>query len=471
MQKKEQVDVYFNLYHGKRSTSTSDPLKIPFVQQAIEALSVFGCLYDMKDAPVLGRLTESPIRPVRFRINPLLLPGTTDPIYVGAGPTADIRLEHLEMTALGGKNNTFVAGRTLMRMADSVKLLLRKVEPLAMECMNKDGTRPSGEDVGDFLARLIDKIIEQKSKGQFKEEDSPDGDDDVRQTSHATLTQGEAVMAEAARKSKQADWTQTYIPVTGWFSIALFCKHGIARTEAMENKLPLLKSGDYGKVEKGKHSRRAVRGDQQAEKSRARASGVPGDASATNLSIGGYSTQDHLLASVVSLMADTNDNAAKTDIICNKRDHLRLLMNELKHIEWRIDRYIQTGRDVDKLFDDYDDMMKHCRDLRTELDGLMTVEEKKRAADETTDTARKVARLVQSCPPAGMIPSQIEKDNATKISALHTETDDTKTDETNEKQTLSDRTEEDTPSKQFFGVGNVSFDSPLATQVNGADAL
>lgn len=62
MQKKEMVDLFFNLYHGNPNNKQDvDPLKIPFVEQAVQALSVFNVLYDMDDAPVLGRLTDSPI--------------------------------------------------------------------------------------------------------------------------------------------------------------------------------------------------------------------------------------------------------------------------------------------------------------------------------------------------------------------------------------------------------------------------
>lgn len=358
------------------------------------------------------------------------------------------------MTALGGKSNSFIAGRTLMRMADSVKLLLRKIEPLAEQCMNKDGSNPSGQNKKDFLKKLIDRIIEEKAKGQFKDDDEVvDNEDNNGPSAVVTLTQGEALAAEAAQKTKESEWTHKFIPIVGWFAIALFCKHGLARNDSMENKLPLLKSGDYSKNEKSKHSRSSVRGEQRDAKGRT-------TAGRGNLSTGGYTAQEHLLASVVSLMADTNDAASKTDTICNKRDQLRLLQGELKHFEWRIDRYIQTGRDVDRLFVEYEEMAQHCRDLRTELYEIIAKEEKKRASDETTETARKVARLVQSQPPNGIIPSQIGNDIATKVSALHSEMEVLKTTE------LNTHTEQkETPTKDFaIEVGDASFDTPLATQ-------
>lgn len=410
MQKRAQCDLFFNHYHG--TPGEADPAKIPFVKQAIQALSVFECLFDMENTPVIARLTDSPIRPVRFRINPLLIPGADLPVYVGVGPTADIRIEHLEMASLGGKNTTLISGRTLLRMADAVKLDLRKVEPIAKECMNKDGTLPSGEDKADFLKKLAAKLVEYKATGLFVEGDDNENADPPHV--EASLTQGIAAAAVECKRAAKAKWTHKMIPVTGWISIALFCKFGLVRAE-LEDTLPLLKCDDYAKQEKKLHSRMAARMEDREAKSRARCNNKRKD-----LSTGGYDTKDHLLASVVTLMADNNESTAAMDAISSKRDEMRLLHNEKKDIQWRIERYIQMGKDCNHLFEEHDKLLDKWKALRDELATL--VEEQtasKRSKEDATENARKLARLVQGETISGVIPEQVDKvDTQTNVSAL-----------------------------------------------------
>lgn len=363
MQKKAQCDLFFNHYHGAPN-GNSDPTKIPFLKQAIQALSVFECLFDMENTPVIARLTDSPIRPVRFRINPLLIPGADSPVYVGVGPTADIRIEHLEMASLTGKNSTLISGRTLMRMADAVKLDLRKVEPIAKECMNRDGTLPSGQDKADFLKKLASKLVEYKASGLFVEGEDGDGD---APAVDATLTQGVAATAVAASTAAKAKWTHKMIPVTGWIAIALFCRFGLVRAE-MELVLPLLKTDDYDKGERSNHSCVAARKEDKAAKSRERAgAGIK----RKDLTTGGYDTKDHLLASVVTLLADNNDSTAAMDAVSAKRDKIRLLQNKKKDVQWRIERYIQLGKDCTSLFEEHNRLFDKWKATRDELATLI----------------------------------------------------------------------------------------------------
>ena len=125
MKKAELEMTYFQEYHQGK-----DQEKISFVLQLVKGLGVFDVLFDNSNKAVMSRLTDSPDSPVRLRLDPLLLPGTDKPMYVGSGPTADIRIEHLEMATLGGTGNTLLAGRTLFRMAENIKAIHTRLTQL-----------------------------------------------------------------------------------------------------------------------------------------------------------------------------------------------------------------------------------------------------------------------------------------------------------------------------------------------------
>lgn len=59
--------------------------------------------------PTVGLLQYSLIC---HKLKDILIPGSTSAVYVGSGPTAHMRQEHLEMASITGKNNINLAGRT-----------------------------------------------------------------------------------------------------------------------------------------------------------------------------------------------------------------------------------------------------------------------------------------------------------------------------------------------------------------------
>ena len=107
----------------------------------------------MNDAPLFASLTDSPDRPICFKVNPLLFPGATEPIYVGMGPTADIRLEHIQAASVTSKTGTPISGKSLFRMARGVKHMLWLAEPLVGQCLGPDRSYLSGSATLKIFSR------------------------------------------------------------------------------------------------------------------------------------------------------------------------------------------------------------------------------------------------------------------------------------------------------------------------------
>lgn len=321
-------------------------------------MSVFDCLFDMENTPMIARLTNN------HKINPLLIPGANSPLYIGVGLTADIRLEHLEMATVGRKHNSLISGSTLFRLAEGAKLTLKKVDSIFKKCVNSNSTLPFGEDVSDFLKRLAAMIIEYKVLGKYADDGGDSGEqssDTTVITNMPTLMQGVAAAAVAAKEKTKADWKYKFIPVARWFVIALFVKNGLARSK-LEDTLPLLKDGDHTKEEIGNHLGLVVcREDKQAK-----AHVYKGDGR-IDLSTGGFNTKDHLLASVVSLMAKNNETISSIDTNGSKRDQMWLLQAKIGNPQWQINCYIQFGKECDFFFKKHEALLEQFEKLRNEL--------------------------------------------------------------------------------------------------------
>ena len=383
---------FHNLFHGV----SSDPKNIPFVKQCAQGLSVFKHL--VIPAPTdQQRLTKSPPGPLQLQIRPELIPGATEPMYIGLGPSADIRLVHLEaanVTHLGTERNALISGRTLLRMAKQVSAVLKKVHPIVMECLGPDGEFPSGTNQDDLFKELIKKLMNRKSKGLFvegtPEDEAPSSNQETSDPTVATLTQGTQAVASAIQKNTKDKWTYKYIPIAGWFAIALFCQNGIAR-KSVEDLLPLLKFKDYEGNEKKKHSRSAARKEEAASKARSR-----GGWKRVDLALGGVNTRDHLLASIVGLLADSNSANQEMDSLARQKDRYRFLQQSIKGLQWRIDHSVQLDEDCSRLIQELGDKMKEAEEVRLGMNKIMDQQDKddRSAMKDTNERARKVAKLV-----------------------------------------------------------------------------
>ena len=241
MTRTERKELMFNLYHGL----TKDPKKVGFARQCVLGCSIFRHLFVECKKDKNARLTDSPNSHVTFQINPRLLPGEDKPVFVGTGPTAHIRLEHLEVASVHQAkkgNRKLIASRTLFRSAMTVSANLKTMLPLVTtQILNANGEMPSGKNDDDFFAELAVKVLESKAKGIFVETPS---DDDV---TPPVETQGVEAEKKAEKQNKMK-WTYKAIPAAGWFAVCLFTKNGIA-TEHVKNSLPLIMDKDYGTLE------------------------------------------------------------------------------------------------------------------------------------------------------------------------------------------------------------------------------
>ena len=160
----------------------------------------------------------------------------------------------------------------------------------------------------DFLLKLADALCKEHSRGKFNDnsEEEVEGTDPPV----ASLTQGTNARASEAAARATPKWVFKLIPVPNWVSIALFVTKGVAR-HLLEDKLPLLKTGDYAPHEKKNHSRAASRYEEASSRSRSRGSGR------TDLLQGGFDMKDHLLALAVSLLADNGEHNAAIEAVIN----------------------------------------------------------------------------------------------------------------------------------------------------------
>ena len=182
---------------------------------------------------------------VKFKLHSPLLSGATKPM-------ADVQCCHLQIACLTGKTKTLVAGCSLCHMAASVESLLKSVNDVAALTLDSNGALPSGWKCKDCLNKLIDKLLNLKANGQFKEEECTE--DKNPSSTAATLTQGVAAAAAATAVQAWAKWAHKMIPIAGWVSVVLFRSKGIARKN-LQNKLPLLKSVNCSEEVKIKHAR------------------------------------------------------------------------------------------------------------------------------------------------------------------------------------------------------------------------
>ena len=147
----------------------------------------------------IARLTDSPTSAVLFQLNPRLVHGLDHPLYIGTGPAAHIRLEHLEVASVHQAkkgNKKLIAARTLLKNAMTVSCNLRTMYPLVQQILNSDGEMPSGKNEDDFFSELAVKVLESKAKGLFVENLS--GDDITPPVE--SLTQG---VQATAKKNDQ----------------------------------------------------------------------------------------------------------------------------------------------------------------------------------------------------------------------------------------------------------------------------
>ena len=227
MTKNDLQEQMFILYHG----ITKDPKKIAFCRQCVHGVSVFEHLFVQQPADNIQRLTGSPTSPVRLRINPRLIPGLASPLYIGTGPTADIRYEHLEVASLSQANSdrrSLISGRTLLRMAMNVSRNLKNVQPIVMGILGPNGEMPSGKNDDDFFTELAKAVVDMKANGLLVDVEKEEETTTTTAVSTAeTLTQG----VQAVAKKKDADlktkWSYKAIPAAGWFTVCLFVKNGI----------------------------------------------------------------------------------------------------------------------------------------------------------------------------------------------------------------------------------------------------
>ena len=407
MQKKAMEDLFGNLYHG---TGSTDPTFLPFIEQAVASLSVFDVMY-VKGMGSMPRLTGSPTGPVAHTVNSLLFPGSDGPVTVGKGPTADIRTEHLELANVTGANRALISGRTLLRQAKLVSATLKKADAIADTLLGPNGEYPSGTNLDDFLKRLAAKIIEEKAGGHFSVGDATE-EESVKPPPVATLTQGVKARA-AASVAVLPKWTYKLIPVSNWVSIALFVKKGIAR-HLLEDKLPLLKMSDYDKGDKKNHSRFSARKEDAAARSRARGTGR------ADLLQGGFDIKEHLLASAVSLLAGNGEANQMANRIAALRDQLRSKHNYMKRLERKIDFYIALDKDSSTLIELHDSKLDEYVKLESELDKLVQLSHKREAEHSSVSAqAKKMARIVQQCPPpTDIVPSVVEAPANSIVSEL-----------------------------------------------------
>jgi hypothetical protein len=97
----------------------------------------------------------------------MLLPGSERSYYVGRGPTADFRKEHLEVNALSGKNKGLVGGRTLHRLGKSMEALLKKVGPIVADYLTLMEHFHQAQVVRRFFANLPQRLRSLLPKGSF----------------------------------------------------------------------------------------------------------------------------------------------------------------------------------------------------------------------------------------------------------------------------------------------------------------
>ena len=379
-------ELMYNLYHG----ISKDPTKISFAKQCINGYSVFKHLFVNRSGNTIARLTDSPASPDRLQLNPRLIPGFTEPIFVGTGPNAHIRYEHLEVASISqakNGNKTLINSRTLYRAAMTVSANLKTMCPSVLEILNDKGEMPSGLNDDDFFASVTQKALVLKAKGKLELEENIH-DKKNPSADLETLTQG--VQAEKAEKKKnlKMKWTYKAIPVTNWFSIAMFTKNGIA-TVQVENLLPLLKTGDYCLEEKWKHSRSQHRQEMKASKARERGR-------KEHLPNGGVNTHDVLISSIVDILADDKENEMEKQDLERKAKSYKHLQQSLKRMEWRIDHSMQMNEDCSALLRDHDRKWQEAEQLRQDMEDMMSKRKGENRESEVAiiERARKVAKLV-----------------------------------------------------------------------------
>ena len=375
--------------HGSEGPSRRvDPLAISFMRQCIEGLSVFEWLFEKNDFICLQQtLSGGLTSPVRLRLNPLLLPGDESlSIYVGHGPSADIRMEHIEKATLTG--NALISGRTLFRHGKNVQCILRKAEALVPQCLGSDGEFPSGTNRKDFLKKLYEKFLELYGKDEPKNNGEDKSKEDRAEPKQASLTQGVAAQEQEDAESSKKKWTYTLIPCTGWFAIALFVKKGIAG-EKVEDRLPLLKNNkNYSKQEKKNHTRTAVRSQNASTASRERSG-------RTDLATAGTASADHLNALLVQVISTASDARREEKSIAGIREQLSAAQKRVKFHQFKIQTGISLGKDVSVLMEEHDNLLGEVEEITVRLSDARREQERKRAmmvADNAE--ARKVARLV-----------------------------------------------------------------------------
>ena len=174
--------------------------------------------------------------------------------------------------------------------------------------------------------------------------------------------------------------------------------------------MPLLKHGDYTTEEKHKHSCAYAKKERIDEKASGRKTYAP--------SVAPYDTKDHLLASVVSLLADSNDTNKLTDTYLNKREALKLLQQDMKECKYLISLRERHGGDPSKYVEEYEKLKNKCTKLREELENHIEAMDRNRSVQETLERARKIARMVHSTDNTNdIVPSAI----SVKKSANNTE--------------------------------------------------
>ena len=420
MSDKAQKDIAFIIFHGapaqgsnasssnsSQGNNNSDPMNIPFIQQAIEGVSVFAHLYDKNDlerATGQSRLLGgSNSGPGRIRINKLLIPGADIALYVGNGPAADIRKEHLEQSNLSQRNTTLLLGRSILRTGKAVQATLRKVDAIAITLMNRDGTLPSGTNLESFLEALADKLVELKMAGKFNEDANVESDKAKNPADKVVQDGGAPEVAVATCEDRRKNWTYKMIPVTGWFSIALCVKNGIAR-KSLEDCFPLLKHGDYDKEEKKNHSRKAVRESNLYATARSR----PGRR--VDLATAGFDARDHIMASFLNIFADSNMSQTTNSMIEGKRDEVRFQEKMILMAQKQVDINMALGRDVSPLLENIETLMANLAQSQKELMEMNSEYSKRKANNDINiNQAQKVARMVQSSTVPGIVPHEINE--------------------------------------------------------------
>ena len=377
---------HFDSCHGEKDKEGKPvPDSISFVEQMVHALDVFEHVVEADSAPVFQRLTDSPNKPVRFRIKECLVPGAEGPVCIGAGPTADVRLEHLEMTNLSGENNTHISGRNVEKQANEAKAVLRKVEAVAKTIL-KDGKLPSGTDTKEECLKVLgDHLVQLKAAGQCTELDAEEKENNTAGPTE-TLTQGVAAARNVEQKAVKAEWANKMFPVSGWVCIALFHKMGIAHDEC-EDKLPFLKDKDCGKEEKHNHSRAAARKEEAA--SVARRNGHL---------LAQFDTKETLVANMMLMLGNNQELDALSEDVASKQLALRLVNEDMATVKWRIARCEKTNHDrsdIDFLWRQFGVMQEERTATRKELEALLEDQSRKRKEVlAENEKQKKLAKLI-----------------------------------------------------------------------------